>query len=126
MHILLADDNPEIRSALSLLLRTRIGDVMISEASAMREVWSQVAIGPLDGIILDWDLIGKPVPEAMAALRAILPDLRIVVINTRPEIEKQVLAAGADAFVCKTDSPDKLLGSLYRIFPNLKVNSRPV
>lgn len=117
MHILLADDNPEIRSALQLLLRTRIGDVLISEASELQEVLSQMAISPVDCIILDWDLVGNPVRERMAALRAFAPDLKIMVLYTRPEIEKQARAAGADVFICRTDSPDKLLESLYQILP---------
>ena len=117
LRILLADDNPEIRSALRLLLETRLDLEVITEARDMEHVLAQVEDAHPDLIILDWELPGRPTRERVSVLRALVPGLKIFIINTQPEIQQQVLAEGADAFICKTDPPDKLLKALQGLTP---------
>jgi DNA-binding NarL/FixJ family response regulator len=112
MRILLADDNPELLSALRLLLETRLNLELIIEARDMEHVLAQVEDAHPDLIILDWELPGRPTRERISVLRALVPDLKVIVINTRLEIKQQVLSEGADAFICKTDSPYKFLDTL--------------
>ena len=112
VRILLADDKPEILSALRLLLETRLDLELITEARDMEHVLAQVEDTHPDGIILDWDLPGRPTSERISVLRALVPEIKIVVVNTRPELRDQVLSEGADDFVCKTDPPSKLLEAI--------------
>ena len=109
IRILLADDKPEIRSALRLMLETRLDLEMIIEARDMEHVLAQVEDAHPDLIILDWELPGRPTRERIMVLRALVPGLKVVVINSRPELEQQVLLEGANAFICKTDPPSRLL-----------------
>jgi DNA-binding NarL/FixJ family response regulator len=115
IRILLADDNPEICSALRLLLETRLDLELITEARDMDHVLAQVEDIHPDLVILDWELPGRPTRERISVLRALVPDLKVIVINTRLEIQQQVLSEGADAFICKTDSPYKLLDALKNL-----------
>ena len=112
MRILLADDNPEIRSALRLFLETRLDLEVITEARDMEHVLAQVEDTHPDLIILDWELPGRPTRERISVLRALVPSLKVIVINTRPELEESVLSEGANAFICKTDPPCKLLDAI--------------
>ncbi len=48
----------------------------------------------------------------VAALRAKAPACRIVAMSARPEAEEEALAAGCEAFIGRTDSPDRLLALL--------------
>lgn len=116
VRILLADDSGEICSALRLLLETHLDLELIIEARDMEHVLAQMEDSRPDGIILDWNLPGRPTRERISVLRALIPGVRIIVINTRPEIEMEVLKEGADAFVCKTDPPSKLLDTIQRIY----------
>ena len=109
IRILLADDRPEIRSALRLLLETRLDYEMISEARDMEHVLAQVEDAQPSCVILDWNLPGRPTRGRISVLRALVPNLKIIVINTRPELREEILAEGADAFICQTDPPSKLL-----------------
>jgi DNA-binding NarL/FixJ family response regulator len=109
IRILLADDKPEIRSALRLMLQTRLDIEMIIEARDMEHVLAQVEDAHPDLIILDWELPGRPTRERILVLRAMVSGLKVIVINSRPELGPQVLAEGADAFICKTDPPTRLL-----------------
>ena len=111
-RILLADDKSEICSALRLYLETRLDLELITEARDMQHVLAQVEDSHPDAIILDWELPGKPTGGRISVLRALVPGLKVIVINTRPELREQALAEGADAFVCKGDPPEKLLATL--------------
>jgi DNA-binding NarL/FixJ family response regulator len=109
IRILLADDKPEILSALRLMLETRLDLELITEARDMEHVLAQVEDSYPNGLILDWELPGRPTRGRISVLRALVPDMKIIVINTRPELKDEVLAEGADDFICKTDPPSKLL-----------------
>lgn len=115
LKILLADDNPEIRSALRLLVETRLDISVTYEARDMDHVLAHVEDSHPDCIILDWELPGRPLRGRISVLRTLVSDLKVIIINTRPELEKQVLEEGADAFVCKTDPPSKLLAVLQQL-----------
>jgi DNA-binding NarL/FixJ family response regulator len=115
MRILLADDKPEIRSALHLFLSTRMDLEVIIEARDMDHVLAQVEDAHPNLIILDWELPGRPTRERISILRTMVPGLKVIVINTRKELQEQVLAEGADAFICKTDPPSKLLDAIQKL-----------
>jgi len=115
IRILLADESAEIRSALRLLLETRLDLELISEARDMQHVLAQMEDSQPACIILDWNLPGRPTRERVSVLRALVPDIKVIVMNTRPELREQVLAEGADAFICKTDPPSKLLEAIKNL-----------
>lgn len=120
VRILLADDRDETRSALRLLLETRMDIELIVEARDMEHVLAQVEDSRPACMILDWDLPGRPTRERISVLRALLPDLKIIVINTSPELQQQVLGEGADDFICRTDPSDRLLEALQNLCPDLE------
>ncbi len=112
--ILLADDNKELCSALCLMLETRLGYETITEARDMEHVLAQVEDSPPCCIILDWELPGRPTRERVTVLRALVPALRVIVISARPESKTEAIAEGADAFISKTESPDKIVEIIQR------------
>jgi len=113
--ILLADDNPDLLSALHLLLKTRFGLEMILEARDMEHVLAQVENSRPDCIILDWELPGCPARERVSILRKFVPNLKVIALSMRPESKQAALEEGVQAFVCKTESPDAILDSLQEI-----------
>jgi len=114
--ILLADASTDALSSLRLLLETRLNFETIIEARDMEHVLSQIEDTHPDGIILDWELPGRPTSRRISELRALIPNLKVIVINTRLELREKVLSEGADAFVCKTDPPKKLLEAMQKFF----------
>ncbi|MFN2151827.1 MAG: response regulator transcription factor [Anaerolineales bacterium] len=115
IRILLADDKPEILSSLRLLLETRLDLELITEARDMEHVLAQVEDSLPNAIIMDWDLPGRPTRERISVLRALVPEIKIIVVNTRPELRNQVISEGADAFICKTDPPQTLLEAIQKL-----------
>lgn len=114
-HILLADHNPDLCSALRLLLKTRFGLELIVEASDMEQVLTQVEASLPDCIILDWELPGYPTRKRVPLLRALVPGLRVIALSIRPESKQAALQEGVDAFVCKTESPVVILEEIRKI-----------
>ena len=110
LRILLADDNRDSRSALALLLETRLGATIVGEATTMESLLERVASLHPDVMLLDWELPGKPEADRIVVLRSIDPDLQIIIVSARPESALQ--ACAADAFVYKTDPPEHLLAVL--------------
>ncbi len=106
-RILLADKNQDTRSALALLLETRLDAANVGEAPAMESLLEQVAATHPDIVLLDWELPGKPETDRIVIVRSVVPRVRVVVISARPE--SAALVVGADAFVSKTDPPEKIL-----------------
>ena len=110
LRILLADDNRDSRSALALLLETRLGATIVGEPTTMESLLERVASLHPDVVLLDWELPGKPEADRIVVLRSVDPDLQIIIVSGRPESALQ--ACAADAFVYKTDPPEHLLAVL--------------
>lgn len=123
MWTLLADDNREIRGALGLLLGELAGTEVV-EASDMAEalkacVGRNPAAGP-ELMLLDWELPAGSFRRAdkaafVASLREAAPNSYLVAMSARPEARDESLRAGCDAFVSRTDPPDKLVELILRM-----------
>ena len=111
-RILLADDNPDLRSALRLLLETRLGLELIIEARDMEHVLAQVEDSHPDCIILDWELPGRPTRKRVPVLRTLVPNLKIIASSARPESKQSALDSGVDLFIYKSEEPLFILGKI--------------
>jgi two-component system, NarL family, invasion response regulator UvrY len=113
--ILLADDNLGLRSALCLLLQTRLDFQTINQAHDMEHVLAIVEDTTPDCVILDWELPGRPTRERVAVLRTLSPGLKVIALSARPESEQGALSAGADAFISKSNPPDQMLEIIQQV-----------
>jgi len=114
-RILLADDNSDLRSALRLLLETRLNVELIIEARDMEHVLAQVEDSRPDCVILDWELPGRPTRKRVSVLQTLVPSLKVIAISARPESKQTALAEGVEAFVSKAESPIVFLDKIQKI-----------
>jgi DNA-binding NarL/FixJ family response regulator len=114
-RILLADDNPAIRSALTLLLETRLNVLIVGEADSMDKLLPCVASLKPDLVILDCELAGEPKQAWISQLRAISPALKVVLTSSRPELAQNALAAQADSYVSKSEPPEQVVRVIQTI-----------
>jgi DNA-binding NarL/FixJ family response regulator len=108
----LADDNSDLRSALRLLLETRLDVELISEAPDMEHAVAQAEDMLPECIVLDWELPGRPRRERIQVLRTLVPGIHIIVTSARPEARDEALASGADQFAGKSESPSDILDAI--------------
>jgi two-component system, NarL family, response regulator DesR len=114
-RILLADDNPAIRSALTLLLETRLNVHIVGVADSTEALLPIVTRLQPDLVILDWELVGKPEKDLVAQLHALSPSLKVVLTSSRPEVALQAQAVQADSYVCKSQPPEQVVHVIQTI-----------
>jgi CBS domain-containing protein len=109
MRVLLADHQPQVRSALRLLLEHELGIHRIDEVGDIQSLRAQIQATPPDLILLDWELPGLSSLDLFSVLRDCCPGLLVIALSVHGEARRMALAAGADAFVSKGESPECLL-----------------
>ena len=112
MRVLIADDEPRVRSALRLLLRQHPGIAVAGEADNVELALELAARQRPDLVLLDWELSGRNGTIALEKLRAVRQGMVVIALSGRPEARQAALDAGVDAFVSKGDPPEQLLSML--------------
>ncbi len=113
MRVLMADDDPKVRSALRLLMEQQLGASVFREVDNAGSLLQAVVEQPPDLLLLDWDLPGLRQPALLLAhLRRGCPHLKVIALGGQLEMRALAIALGADAFVSKTDPPECLLAAL--------------
>lgn len=125
MRVFLADAEPDVRSALYTLLMQQPGVDVVGEADRAHGLLDRIGAANPDLVLLDWDLPGEPVTDLLLSLSTVVNSppssgnarLKVIALCVRPEVEQAALAAGADAFISKTDPPERLLTTVHGFFP---------
>lgn len=112
MQILLADNQPQVRFGLCVLLEHQPGIKIVGEAANARDLLAQSKTACPDLILLDWTLPKMKAVNLLAKLREICPNITVIVLSGRPEARQAALNAGADGFVGKYELPEKLLAAI--------------
>jgi DNA-binding NarL/FixJ family response regulator len=112
MDILLADDQPHVRSALRLLLEQDAHARIVGEVGTVQDLLSCAGQVAPDAILVDWELPGLSPVEGISSMRRAYPQARIMALSSRPEARQAALQAGVDAFVSKAEPPERLLAEL--------------
>lgn len=114
MRILLADGQSSVRFALRVLLEREPGYVVVGEAADRNSLSRSLVLSFPDVVVMGWELPGVPMQNPLASLRRVGPDLVIIALSARTEAREAALAAGANAFVSKSDPPEYLLEAIRR------------
>lgn len=114
MKIGIADPQVRVRFSLRVLLEQR-GWAVDGEAADGRELLDLLCTRAPDLLLLDMDLPGLPPEDLICLLRTQYPQMRIIVMSGRQELGQAAMAAGADAFACKAEPPEKLLNLIREL-----------
>ena len=108
IHILLADDQTNVRSALRLLLDQIPNLKIVSEAADATSLLQAAAQIQPDLLLLDWELPGLPPEQLLRLLWYERPSLKIIAMSSRPEAAQQALGAGVKTFLSKSEPPNRV------------------
>jgi DNA-binding NarL/FixJ family response regulator len=119
-RVYLADAQTEERSALRLMLLD-LDLQVIGEAADWATALAQAPATRPDMVVVDWDLIAKgsgaahssssegTSGQALAELRLACPTAIVIVLISHLDARQQAaLSAGADAFISKSEMPDRV------------------
>ena len=118
-RLLIVDDQPRARQGLNALLVIDFPQINIFEASNGLEALRQVKIVQPDAVVMDVLMPECDGIEATRLLKAINPQIKIILYSMYPEYKKAALSAGADAFITKGDPSKTLVDTMWSLInPN--------
>jgi len=107
-RVYLADAKPEERSALRLLLLDLKMEV-VGEAADWPTTLANAPASLLDMLLVDWDLLPSQPGAAVAELRMACPAALVIVLISHLDARQQAaFSAGADAFISKGETPQRV------------------
>ncbi|MGN6752683.1 MAG: response regulator [Intrasporangium sp.] len=117
IRVLVADDQPVVRSGLATILEGAADLLLVGEAGTGRHALRLAAETSPDVVLMD---IRMPELDGIAATRALVDSgspTRVLVLTTYDpdEYVYEALVAGASGFLLKTDSPQRLLDGIRAV-----------
>ncbi len=127
MQVLLVDDHSILRLGVRTLLQTSPFVSEVYEAGSRQEALNQLDIIQPGLVIADLVLGFEDGLEFLKELRALYPDLRILVLTMQDEsiYAERVIRAGAKGFLAKQDATQHLLNAVETICEGEIYLSRP-
>jgi len=107
-RVFLADAQPDERSALRLLLLDLKMDV-VGETANWPTTLAQAPLRRTDMLLVDWDLLADAPTASLEELRKACPAALVIVLISHLDARQQAaLSAGADAFISKGETPERV------------------
>ena len=124
MQILVADNQPQVRFGLCVLLEHQPQIQVVGEAANARDLLVHSKAACPDLILLDWRLPKMRPADLIARLHETCPHVMVIVLSGRPETRQAALDAGADGFVGKYELPERLLAAVRQCCPELNAGQQ--
>lgn len=112
MQILLADDESVVRSALRLVIEEDPDLHIAGEVSEFPSLEPAIQTIKPDLLLLDGELPGMQLDRLIPEIRTRWKNMVVIIMSGRVESKWTALKAGADAFICKCDPPERLVATL--------------
>lgn len=117
-RILVADDHPVVREGIRAVLESEDGLVVAGEATTIPGVLDALEReNRWDLVLLDLSMPGGEGTDLVQKIRALSPDLPVLVfsVHAEEELALTLLQAGADGYVEKTAGADELVAAVRRV-----------
>lgn len=113
-RVVLADDAPEIRAVLRVMLGRAATIDLVGEASDGRQAVELVAEHRPDVVVLDLSMPRLDGLAAAGEIRELAPETHVIVFSGYPAetMRDEAMAAGADVYVEKTSTLDALVRAI--------------
>ncbi|MGB7537003.1 MAG: response regulator [Anaerolineales bacterium] len=114
-RVYISDANHEERFALRLMLQDLKMEV-IGEAADWPTTIVQAPGRHVDMLLVDWDLLPRSQNAALEELRKACPAALVIVLISHMDARQQAaLSAGADAFISKGETPERVAERLRTV-----------
>jgi len=124
-RVFLADALTQERSALRLLvldLKMEIAD----EAADWPTTLAEAPVSRADMLLVDWDLLPSAPSAALVKLRKACPEALVIVLISHLDARQQAaLSAGADAFISKGETPERVAERLRIVASSVSPAAAP-
>jgi DNA-binding NarL/FixJ family response regulator len=119
-RVFIADAKPEELAALRILILDLKMEV-IGEATDWVTALAQTPVSHTDMLLIDWDLLPNLSTAALDELRRACPAALVIVLISHLDARQQAaLSAGADAFISKGETPERVAERLLTIAASVR------
>ena|SRR6202142_2483900 len=120
-RVYLADPLTDERSALRLILLD-LNMEIAGEAADWSTTLAQAPISRTDILLVDWSLLPNAPGAALEELRGACPVALVIVLISHLDARQQAaLSAGADAFISKGETPERVAERLRTLAANVPI-----
>jgi DNA-binding NarL/FixJ family response regulator len=120
-RVYIADAKPEERTALRILLLDLNMEV-VGEAADWVTTLAQVPVNRTDMLLIDWDLLPNSPTAALDEIRKACPAALVVVLISHLDARQQAaLSAGADAFISKGETSERVAERLRAVAASVRI-----
>jgi DNA-binding NarL/FixJ family response regulator len=119
-RVFIADGKTEERSALRLLLLDLKMDV-VGEGADWATTLAQAPLNRTEMLLVDWELLPNSPTAALDELRKACPAALVIVLISHLDARQQAaLSSGADAFISKGETPDRVAERLRSVAASVR------
>ena len=120
-RVYVADTLTEERSALRLMLLDLDMEV-VGEAADWATALAQAPLNRIDMLLIDWGLLPRISPSiALEELRRACPAALVIVLISHLDAREQAaLSSGADAFISKGETPERVAERLRSVAASVR------
>jgi DNA-binding NarL/FixJ family response regulator len=117
IRVLVVDDHPVVRKGLIQILLDEPDVEAAVEAESADELMRQVREKEWDVIVLDITLPDRSGLEALKDIKAVHPELPVLILSMHPEDQYalRVLKAGAAGYINKESAADVLISAVRKV-----------
>ena len=115
MRIIIADDQKHTRNGLRAVLSACLEAPEIWEATTGLEAERLAHAVHPHLIVMDIRMPGLDGLSATRRIKSEHPEIKVLVLSLRADGSQDALAAGADAFVSKGESPQRLIAAIAEL-----------
>ncbi|MBC7877912.1 MAG: response regulator transcription factor [Anaerolineales bacterium] len=120
-RVYIADAKREERSALRLLLLDLQMEIA-GEGTDWATTFAEVPTSRSDILLIDWDVLPSTPSAALAELRVACPSALVIVLISPLDARQQAaLSAGADAFISKGETPERVAEHLRTVASKVSI-----
>jgi DNA-binding NarL/FixJ family response regulator len=114
-RVFISDAKPEERSALRLVILD-LKMKVVGEAADWATTLAQAPVNRTDMLLIDWDLLPNSPTAALDELRRACPAALVIILISHLDARQQAaLSAGADAFISKGETPERVAERLLAV-----------
>ena len=107
-RVYIADGKAQERSALRLIVLDLKMDIA-GEAADWATTLKSAPVSNTDMLVIDWELLPSAPASALNTLRKACPAALVIILISHMDARQQAaLSAGADAFISKGESPERV------------------
>jgi DNA-binding NarL/FixJ family response regulator len=119
-RVFIADGKTEERSALRLLILDLKMDVA-GEAADWPTTLAQAPVRRTEMLLIDWELLPNSPTAALDVLRRACPAALVIVLISQLDARQQAaISSGADAFISKGETPDRVAERLRAVAASVR------